>query len=315
MYKLSLKNIIPLFFFLIFSLLVFPFFSDYESLKFSFDKTQFENLITPLILIFLAYISKFYRWNFYIKDKGIKLNIITSFLIYISGLTMSVTPGKFGEIYKSYLLNKNLNVAYSKSLPVIFAERIIELLVMGIITILILLLTQHYNYLIYLFITLSLLTIITLIFRSYFMNKLVNIFEKRFSEMINEGSKEFFHSLKQLFRINILLVPTILSLIAWVLELFSVYLVLIMFNNKINIITGSFSYLSSLWIGAVSFLPGGVIATESSLLLSLNSNNFLLNDASVAIIIIRFITLWIPVIIGIVGLIFIGFRSSEKKNG
>ena len=39
---------------------------------------------------------------------------------------MSVTPGKLGEILKSYLLKEENGTEVSKSMPIVFAERLTD---------------------------------------------------------------------------------------------------------------------------------------------------------------------------------------------
>lgn len=41
---------------------------------------------------------------------------------------MSVTPGKIGEVFKSYLLKEQIGTPISKSAPIVFAERITDFL-------------------------------------------------------------------------------------------------------------------------------------------------------------------------------------------
>ena len=58
---------------------------------------------------------------YYLKLLDIKISASDSKSIFFSGLAMSATPGKLGELLKSYLLKKITDVPVSKSAPVIFA--------------------------------------------------------------------------------------------------------------------------------------------------------------------------------------------------
>ena len=44
----------------------------------------------------------------------------------MSGLITSITPGKMGELLKSYLVKQIKNIPISKTAPIIFAERITD---------------------------------------------------------------------------------------------------------------------------------------------------------------------------------------------
>ncbi len=53
----------------------------------------------------------------------------------MSGLIMSITPGKVGELLKSYLVKEVTNEPISKTAPIIFAERITDFVSLLIIAI------------------------------------------------------------------------------------------------------------------------------------------------------------------------------------
>ena len=53
----------------------------------------------------------------------------------MSGLIMSVTPGKVGELLKSYLVKEVTGDPVSKTAPIIFAERITDFLSLLLIAI------------------------------------------------------------------------------------------------------------------------------------------------------------------------------------
>jgi hypothetical protein len=57
-------------------------------------------------LSFLNYVIRFAKWQRYCKLLDIQLETGTSFLIYLSGMTLSVTPGKMGEVFKSWLVRQ-----------------------------------------------------------------------------------------------------------------------------------------------------------------------------------------------------------------
>ncbi|MCC6406695.1 MAG: flippase-like domain-containing protein [Planctomycetes bacterium] len=79
-------------------------------------------------LSFLNYVVRFAKWQRYLTLLAIRIDAKTSFLIYLSGLSMSVTPGKMGEVFKSWLLKKVTGTPISRSAPIVFAERFTDLL-------------------------------------------------------------------------------------------------------------------------------------------------------------------------------------------
>jgi len=87
-------------------------------------------LMFPVILLLSLcnYCFRFLRWEYYTKVLDIKIERKLSFLIFLSSFIMSVTPGKIGEVFKSYLLKEQIGTPVSKSAPIVFAERITDFL-------------------------------------------------------------------------------------------------------------------------------------------------------------------------------------------
>lgn len=92
----------------------------------------------PMILglVFMNYLIRFGRWEFYLKRTGICLPLKESFYIFMSGLVMTVTPGKMGELIKSYLLKESRQVPLTRSGPIVLAERFTDLLAVYLLTLL-----------------------------------------------------------------------------------------------------------------------------------------------------------------------------------
>ena len=61
-------------------------------------------LLAALSLAALNYLLRFFRWVYYLKVLKIDVPLQTSLLVFLSGLALSLTPGKVGELVKSYLL-------------------------------------------------------------------------------------------------------------------------------------------------------------------------------------------------------------------
>ncbi len=71
---------------------------------------------------------RFLRWELYLRMLDIRVPTRTSGAIFLAGLSMSITPGKVGEFLKSYLLKEAAGVPMARSAPVVFVERVTDLL-------------------------------------------------------------------------------------------------------------------------------------------------------------------------------------------
>ena len=92
-------------------------------------------LLAGLGLALSNYLLRFLRWAFYLKVLKIEAPVVISALVFLSGLAMSITPGKAGELVKCYLLNSKTQVPVSRSAPVVVMERltdVISVIILGL---------------------------------------------------------------------------------------------------------------------------------------------------------------------------------------
>ena len=89
---------------------------------------HFRWIYLPLILGFTLfnYFWRFVKWQYYLRRLKIVLDWRKSLIIFLSGLSMAITPGKVGELLKSYLLRQATGAAISRTSPIIVAERLTD---------------------------------------------------------------------------------------------------------------------------------------------------------------------------------------------
>jgi uncharacterized membrane protein YbhN (UPF0104 family) len=109
-------------------------YGDFRRVAHSLHEFRWE--LMPLILLVTSvnYLLRFFKWEYYLRQVGVTgLKRSDSFLIYFSGLGMTVTPGKVGEWLKSYLLREMHGTPVAKSAPILLAERLTDSLALLII--------------------------------------------------------------------------------------------------------------------------------------------------------------------------------------
>ncbi len=79
-------------------------------------------------LSFVNYLVRFPRWERYRSLVGVELSRGSSLLIYLAGLSLTVTPGKVGEAFKSVLIRQHEGTPIHKTAPIVLAERVTDLL-------------------------------------------------------------------------------------------------------------------------------------------------------------------------------------------
>lgn len=271
---------------------------------------RFDWRLLPVILgLTLAnYGLRFLKWQYYLRVLGVHgLPTRRSFLIFFSGLSMVVTPGKVGEWLKSLLLKEATGTPVSASAPIVVAERLTDGLAMALLASGGLILYGYGWQALFLAVAGGLLivgvcqhrplarAIITLTSRLPFLGTRVQQVEV------------FYESAQQLLRWRALVLAVGLGLVSWAAEGVAFYFVLVALGvapSPTLLVQAVFILSASTIAGAVSMLPGGLAVAEGSiagLLLVLGATGNP-TTAAAATILIRFATLWFGVSLGIVAL-------------
>lgn len=99
----------------------------------NFKDANYLSVFFAAILALLAHISRAARWNIMLEPLGYKPSLKnTSIAVLIGYLTNLVFP-RAGELARSASLQKSENVPFDKSFGAVIAERIIDVLILGIL--------------------------------------------------------------------------------------------------------------------------------------------------------------------------------------
>lgn len=283
--------------------LAFSIYADFGNLLLSFSKFNWYWLPVVLALSFGNYIVRFFKWQYYLRILNITIKPFKSFLIFFSSFIMSVTPGKMGEVLKSFLLKEETGTPVSVSAPIILAERITDFLSIVILCLIGAVVLDYGRDIVIL--TGVFFVLLTVVLSSKKLSlKIISIFERiKYTAKHAEKLYTAYESTYNLIKLKPLLIVVLMSVIAWFLECLGFYIILRVFtsvsNIEVTLLTATFIYTFSTLIGAIAMLPGGLGATEASLtglLIFLK----IPKDISVAsTIIIRIATLWFAVLLGI----------------
>jgi hypothetical protein len=87
-------------------------------------------------LAFGNYVLRYLKWEFYLARLEIRgIPKFDSFLTFLSGFVLTVTPGKVGEVFKSLVLFETYQVPIARTAPIVVAERVTDLI--GIIALIV----------------------------------------------------------------------------------------------------------------------------------------------------------------------------------
>lgn len=266
---------------------------------------DFKVVYLPIILLltFINYLLRFVKWHFFLKQLDIDVPLNDSFAIFLSGLAMSVTPGKVGELLKSLLLKEIRGVAISRSAPIIFAERLSDGFALLVLSLSGLLIFAYGREALAVTAVVMILVLIAVSSPSFY-KPFIRMCSKlpllnRFTGVL----ENLMESAGQLMKPKSLLFTIFLGIVSWSFECIAFYLVFIGLGYEISLLSATFVLAFSSIVGAVSMLPGGLGAAEGSMMGLLVKVVGVPKDiAAVSTIIIRFCTLWFGVIVGLAAL-------------
>jgi|SRR6202050_5419543 len=261
----------------------------------------------PLLLTLSLgnYFFRFLKWQYYLRTLEIKLPLRDSVLIFMSGLGLSITPSKLGEVVRSHFLKEGFGVPVAQSAPIVLADRLSDL-----VALIFLCAAGVYSYHYGVGVVWAVAVVVLVIFMAItvrplgalLMNLLQNLMP-RLSWHRLERLEQLYRSSATLLNFRRVLVPVALAVVAWGCEGTGFFLTLKGLNLHESLLVAIFIYTFSTIIGAVTLLPGGLGTTEGSLTGLLHVLGIGTDTAALAAIIIRAATLWFGVALGAVCLI------------
>lgn len=286
------------------------------------DLGAFPWALLPAILGFtlLNYILRGLKWDYYLRrlDLGDGVGHLDSGLIFTAGMVMAVTPGKMGEVFKSYLLKRINGTAASISAPIVLAERLTDGLAMLLLMAFGLTLYPPARILFAVLLVASVAGIVVAQSQPLSLAIIGMIERMPFGQRIAPPLRNIYTSTVQLLNWRILLISTVISVISWGCECVAFYYVLTglgVVGTPLLLLQATFIFAASTLFGLVSFLPGGLGASEVSsvgLLVVLVGQSA--SAATTATIIIRFCTLWFGVLLGAIALAWFGRRHTDRGD-
>ena len=283
--------------------------------------SRFEWAMLPAILGFtlLNYGLRWLKWDYYLRRMGMHRGVGRgdSALLFTSGMVMAVTPGKVGEVLKSYLLKRINGTAISASAPIVLAERLTDGLAMLLLMAFGLTLYAPARPAFFALLALSLAGLVALQFRPLMERLLALTVRLPRGDRIAPRLITAYVSSQRLLSWRLLLVSTLISVVSWFGECVAFYFVLRGLGQPpsyLLLLQATFIFAASTLFGLVSFLPGGLGVSEASsagllvLLVPMASG-----AATTATIIIRCCTLWFGVMLGAVALAIFGRRYGEER--
>lgn len=301
-----LKKLLPVIFlgFVVFSALLF--FGDFK--KTSHLIISFNWFLLPVILFFsvINFFFRFLRWEMLLNKINVKIDKRNSLLIFLSGLAMSITPLRSGELLKSSMIKKISGHALSHTASIVFVERLTDAIGMLILMSAGLAIFNYGKIIFFLCVLITVLFIV--IVNNEKLSKRIISFISRvpFISKRKQNLQNLYSSSKTMLAYRSLLPLIFLSTVAWGFGVAGGCFVFFLLGVKFSFLTIlSFSFIFC-FAGALGFLtavPGGLGVSEASVTGLLILLLKIPKDIAVTgVLITRLSTLWFGTMIGIISL-------------
>tara|TARA_B110000263_G_C15309128_1_gene512057 strand:+ start:1220 stop:2161 length:942 start_codon:yes stop_codon:yes gene_type:complete len=294
---------------------IFLFLSDFNIILNKISEFKISYLPLILLLVSISWIPLFLKWHILIKNSEISIPLRTSISVFLCGPAFEITPGHIGLIMKSQILKTSYNIPRTKTIPIIFVEKLYDLIGAIIASIIGIIILGLETYLIGIAIS-----VLLIIFFFIFYKPATEIFFKKITRMkffskYVENISEFSKTIQTSTNVRITGMGVSLAVTYWFIISAAAYVTLIAFDvNILNYLEITAIYTTSILLGAVTFIPGGIGVTEGSIAGLFALYGIEVSTALFLSIMIRILLLWYSVSVGFIALKFTGIFSLKKKD-
>jgi uncharacterized protein (TIRG00374 family) len=278
-------------------------------------------LIVPVVLLTVwNYTLRYLRWNYYLRVLGVHgVSKVESALVFFSGFAMGLTPGKSGEVTKSYWLREIVGpqrAPLARTAPIVFAERLVD----GIAMLLLAtsgLISFQFGAVALLGVAALACVAVGLIQARPLVHAILNILERR-TERLANVLRTVYDSARELLTWPRMVLAVGIGIVSWAGECLALYVILLGLGAQPSLVLlnqATFALAAGSLVGSASLLPGGIGAAEGTVAAVLDLVAGQPRDiAAAATLLIRVCTLWFGVALGAVSLLALARRLGRSSR-
>ena len=274
-------------------------------------------LLASLALSTLNYLIRAVRWQWLLQRVGVHIPAGESTIVFLAGLSMTLTPMKVGELLKSVLLKQSRDISGSVTAPVVMAERITDLVALVLLASIGSLALDR-GYFVAVGGTALLAAIVSVCTVRPLGEAVLWVCERTplVKRQIGRLRNAYDH-LGTLVSPAPFMLSSGLSVLAWGAQCIALMLLVDAYPGASLSVEGSFlAYSMPLLAGILSMLPGGLGLTEASmtgLVQELGGAGMTAAIAASTTILCRLVTFWWAIAVGIATLAY--WRRHYARSG
>lgn len=253
-------------------------------------------LVALLGLTTAGYLLRYLKWDLFLKKAGVSLPAKQNLFVFFSGLSMIVTPGKIGEIWKGWLIRDISGDSLNRTVPVVILDRITDILSLILLSAVGILSYGE---------GVSLLVVLLVLIAGFYVairskavsERMLGVLE-RHAGKYTPDARAMHATFEQTMEPVTLLGLSALNALAWFCECLGLYVIVMGFHEQISVTLATFIFSFASLAGGVSMIPGGIGLAEATITGFLQVYGL---DAASAIgiaLVVRFGTLWYGVLLG-----------------
>ena len=271
-------------------------------------------LIVPVLLLTVwNYALRWVRWHVYLSILGVdRVGRWDSALVFLSGFAMTLTPGKSGELTKSYWLREIAGAPIARTAPIVFAERLVD----GIAMLLLAatgLVTFQFGVVALLGVAVLAAAAVALVQARWLVHAVLRYMRRR-AKRAADLLETAYDSARELLTWPRLAAAVGVGVLSWGGECVALYVILLGLGAppSLELLNqATFALAVGSVIGSASLLPGGIGAAEGTVAAVLD---LVAHQppavAAAATLLIRVCTLWFGVLLGAIALVMLTRRTS-----
>lgn len=254
-------------------------------------------------LSLLNYAMRTWRWLLFSFTLKLSVRPAANAIYYVAGFSMTTTPGKMGEAFRLWLLNRFHNVRYERGAALLVADRLSDAVATTAVVAVTVFWFAHY-------LSVALIAVVFVAGMTALCMKpnlllwgIDTVYARlRRWPRLFVGARRTVRALGSLAPPRVFGPALLMSVVGWCSEGLSLFALLHVLGVHLHPLACMFIFSFSMLVGAISVLPGGLGSTEATMIGLLATQGVPFHIAIVATAVVRVTTLWFAVALGLAAL-------------